>query len=61
MIGNGLACARFRRPDRCEVDRGTRFEACYLAPDGFIALALIAPDARHAHRCAKEHRGQLLR
>jgi hypothetical protein len=23
----------FRRPDRCEVDRGTRFEACYLAPD----------------------------
>ena len=22
----------FHRPDRCEVDRGTRFEACYLAP-----------------------------
>ena len=26
---------------------------------GFIALALIAPEARHAHRCTKEHRGQL--
>jgi hypothetical protein len=35
-MNDRLHCGKpepFRRPDRCEVDRGTRFEACYLAPD----------------------------